>query len=185
MTQEKQKKICKVINKQWMLFKNREAYVRMQIRLFTILCNAFDLVDYHPDFLKHNYEKSKTLTSAEMLELLFDEEMVGYIISETSKCALQKSLPNPQTSKAEMRCFIAILILSGYNWLPGRNIIDNETINPGDEYKFLNELSADKLNLPHKPYCDHLFTCSHLLVNVNDRDLIGTIRETLFPNTAL
>ncbi|XP_072401576.1 uncharacterized protein [Diabrotica undecimpunctata] len=79
-----------------------------------------DLVDNAASFPEYSYEPFNTLTPVEMFELFFDEDIISYILNQCTSYALQKNFPDPKISAGEMRCFFAILILSGYNWLPGK-----------------------------------------------------------------
>ncbi|XP_023018186.2 piggyBac transposable element-derived protein 3 [Leptinotarsa decemlineata] len=81
-----------------------------------------DLIMTAKEFPKGNYENFKTFTPVEMIELFFDDDMIDFFLEETTRYTLFKNHPNPQITREEMRCFLAILILSGYNWMPGKKL---------------------------------------------------------------
>lgn len=53
-------------------------------------------------------------------ELFFDNDLLQLIIHESSQYCKSKNWPDINLSKAELRTFFAILIISGYNSLPGK-----------------------------------------------------------------
>ncbi|KAF2881285.1 hypothetical protein ILUMI_24885 [Ignelater luminosus] len=58
------------------------------------------------------------MTPLEIFKLFFDEEVVTVFVTETKKCALLKNDGNMNVSSEEIKAFLGILILSGYNILP-------------------------------------------------------------------
>lgn len=76
-------------------------------------------------FPEADYENFKTFTPVEMFELFFDDDMINFFMIETTRYAQFKNHPNPQITQEEMRCFLAILMLSGYNWMPGKKFFWN------------------------------------------------------------
>lgn len=60
------------------------------------------------------------LSPVQLFELFLDDEIITYLIEETSRYALFKNSPDPRVSKNEMKCFLAILIVSGYVVMPGK-----------------------------------------------------------------
>ncbi|KAJ8967711.1 hypothetical protein NQ314_002657 [Rhamnusium bicolor] len=71
-------------------------------------------------FPEHNHEQYKGLSPTELFEKFFDEQIILLLLQETSKYALFLNCPHPKISVEELKCFIGILILSGYNTLPGK-----------------------------------------------------------------
>ncbi|KAF2905387.1 hypothetical protein ILUMI_00789 [Ignelater luminosus] len=70
------------------------------------------------DYLEFHY---KCVT--DFFEMFFDEHIVSFLVQETSNYALFKNYLDPQVNFNEIKCFIAILIISGYNDLPIGKII--------------------------------------------------------------
>lgn len=62
----------------------------------------------------------KDLSAVELFEKFFDDELLDYLVEETTKYSQFKNFPDPKISVDEMRCFFGILILSGYNHLPSQ-----------------------------------------------------------------
>ncbi|KAJ8964427.1 hypothetical protein NQ314_004918 [Rhamnusium bicolor] len=79
-----------------------------------------------------DYETFKILTPVERFEMFLDDDIVDYLVSESTKYAQFKNEQNPQITKEEMRCFLAILIISGYNGLPGKKYYWNTDGNMGN-----------------------------------------------------
>lgn len=71
-------------------------------------------------FPTRSYAQHQYLSPVELFEKFFDDEILSLLLEETSRYALFKNCPDPKVSAGEMKCFIAILILSGYNELPGK-----------------------------------------------------------------
>ena len=56
-------------------------------------------------------------------ELFFDDELIDYICKMTNHYAIEKNAVNwTNIEQNEMRCFIAILMFSGYVTLPSFNM---------------------------------------------------------------
>lgn len=65
-------------------------------------------------------EKYKDLTPVQIFELFIDEEVINLFVTETKKYAVLKNESNMNVSADEIKAFLGILILSGYNSLPGK-----------------------------------------------------------------
>ncbi|KAG5873841.1 hypothetical protein JTB14_014380 [Gonioctena quinquepunctata] len=78
-----------------------------------------DLVECSENYCRSDYESFKTSTPTETFELFIDHDVRSLLVEESNKYAQFKNLPCPQITLDEMKCFIAILILSGYCQLPG------------------------------------------------------------------
>lgn len=79
-----------------------------------------DLVNQEYEFPSPSYDKYMDKSIIEIFELFFDDEIIEYLIEQSKLYAQFKTNPDPNISVGEMRCTIAILILSGYNKLPGK-----------------------------------------------------------------
>lgn len=67
-----------------------------------------------------DYSQYKELSPVELFEKFFDDDMISFLIQETSRYALFKNFPDPKATVNEMKCFLAVLIVSGYSVLPGK-----------------------------------------------------------------
>lgn len=67
-----------------------------------------------------DYSKFSTFSPVQMFELFWDDDIFEYLLLETTKYALFKNSPDPKFSIEELKCGIAVLILSGYNERPGK-----------------------------------------------------------------
>lgn len=63
--------------------------------------------------------KNSNVYITEMFEFFFDDEIISHLVSETQKYAIFKNNPTFSVNAQEIKCFIGILTLSGYNTLPG------------------------------------------------------------------
>lgn len=77
-------------------------------------------LDRFPD--NFNYNKYKDFSLVELFELFIDDEIIDLLVSESNRYALTKVAENPNITGDEIRCFIAILLLSGYNSLPNKRL---------------------------------------------------------------
>ena len=50
--------------------------------------------------------------------MFFNEDVISLLVEESTHYAHFKNCPDPEISIEEMKCFIGILILSGYNQVP-------------------------------------------------------------------
>ncbi|KAG5863296.1 hypothetical protein JTB14_020643 [Gonioctena quinquepunctata] len=60
------------------------------------------------------------MSAVEIFEQFIDTEIIEYFVNESRRYALFLNRPDPKISGDEIRCFIAILIVSGYNNLPSK-----------------------------------------------------------------
>ncbi|GBP60015.1 PiggyBac transposable element-derived protein 3 [Eumeta japonica] len=58
----------------------------------------------------------------EWFENFLDEDVISLLVSESNKYAVKKNLPGDITTE-DMKCFIGILLVSGYSWLPVKNVL--------------------------------------------------------------
>ena len=79
-----------------------------------------DLEEKIRQFPKPDYSAFSTSTPFELFELFFDQEVINFLVSESTRYALFKNMPDPQITPDEMKCFLVVLVLSGYNELPGK-----------------------------------------------------------------
>lgn len=58
----------------------------------------------------------------ELFELMFSDNLCELFVSESNNYAVYKGGQNPNITLNEMKCFIGILLLTGYNSVPQRNL---------------------------------------------------------------
>nr|XP_023020155.1 piggyBac transposable element-derived protein 2-like isoform X2 [Leptinotarsa decemlineata] len=91
-------------------------------------CNTHDIEWIRGDmtsiqnvFPSSDYSKYKNMSATELFELFFDDSVTSLLLQEIQRYALFMNFPDPKVTLAELKCFIGILIVSGYNELPGKN----------------------------------------------------------------
>jgi DNA excision repair protein ERCC-6 len=67
-----------------------------------------------------DYSAYSKLSCVELFELFIDEDLIEHLVAETEKYASFLNCPNPNITSEEIKAFIGILIVSGYNNLPGK-----------------------------------------------------------------
>lgn len=63
-----------------------------------------------------NYNDCKNLSPHQQFEKFFDDKLLKHICKESNKYAIFLGKPNPYITIEEMRVFIGILIVTGYNY---------------------------------------------------------------------
>lgn len=71
-------------------------------------------------FPEMSYAKYEGKTATEMFELFVDDDLIEYIVLETQRYALFLNCPDPRITSDEIRCFLSILFITGYNDLPSK-----------------------------------------------------------------
>lgn len=71
-------------------------------------------------FPESNFCKYSDFSPVQLFELFFDEELFQTMILEIKNYASFKNLPDPNITDSEIKCFLGVLIVSGYNPLPGK-----------------------------------------------------------------
>nr|CAH7762079.1 unnamed protein product [Callosobruchus chinensis] len=80
-----------------------------------------DLVDSPKTvFPSPNYEPYRNMSPVQIFERFVDDDLLDHLVNETRKYALFKNFTDPQISADEIRCFIAILIVTGYDPKPSK-----------------------------------------------------------------
>jgi len=72
------------------------------------------------DFPSFSYEEYSSMSPVQLFELFFDDEIVNFLASSSNEYAQFLNCNNPKITPEEVKVFVAILIISGYNRLPGR-----------------------------------------------------------------
>lgn len=84
-------------------------------------------------FCETSYKSYKDKTPVELFEKFFDETIINIFVEESTKYALFLNCLDPKISREEIKCFIAILILTGYNELPGKRFYWDEGLDMRNE----------------------------------------------------
>lgn len=71
-------------------------------------------------FPPSDYSKFQQKSIIQIFEEFIDDEYIEHLVAETRKYALFLNCPDPNITPDEIRCFIAILFVSGYNNLPSK-----------------------------------------------------------------
>lgn len=71
-------------------------------------------------FPKPDYSKFQNMSIIDIFEKFIDDEIIQHLLVETKNQALFLNCPDPNITANEIRCFLAILYLSGYNDLPSK-----------------------------------------------------------------
>lgn len=92
---------------------------KMNIKKNRWITGDFEKTTKFPNRAK-DFGKYISLSPTELFELFFTDEIWEHIQLETSKYALSTNCADPKITKSELKCFFGILIVSGYNILPGK-----------------------------------------------------------------
>lgn len=79
-----------------------------------------DLVKSSAIFPDPNFAAYRNLSPVELFELFFDDSVIDLLVEQTRSYALFLNMPDPEVTKEEIKCFLGVLVLSGYNRLPGK-----------------------------------------------------------------
>lgn len=71
-------------------------------------------------FPNGEYSRYADFTPLQLYELFLDEEIIDLMRTETEKYALFLNYENPNITASDLKAFLGILLLSGYNNLPGK-----------------------------------------------------------------
>jgi hypothetical protein len=74
----------------------------------------------NPNIFFPQYLKYQSLSGVKLCELFFTNDLFEIIIKETNSYVLFKNFPDLNISVSELKVFLGILILSGYNILPSK-----------------------------------------------------------------
>jgi DNA excision repair protein ERCC-6 len=79
-----------------------------------------DLLMTQTLFPETDYSSFRGLSAVQVFESLFTEDIYQLMVDECSRYALFLNCADPSVSIEEMKMFVGILLLSGYNVLPGK-----------------------------------------------------------------
>jgi hypothetical protein len=86
------------------------------------------------NFLNTDFNKYSHMTPVEIFELFFDDKLILYLVEQSKIYSLFKNVNDFDVTDDEIRCFIGILILSGYNVLPGKRFYWYSLPDVGNEF---------------------------------------------------
>lgn len=78
----------------------------------------YEMPDFN--FPTTDFSKYSQMGPVEIFELFFDDKLISYLVDQSKLYALFKNVNDFDVTNDEIKCFIGILILSGYNGLPGK-----------------------------------------------------------------
>lgn len=81
-----------------------------------------DLEPTSRDFPEPDYSQYKNMSAVDLFELFFDEDIFQHLTEQTQQYSQYKNEVDPSITNPEIRCFVAILILSVYNLLPSKKM---------------------------------------------------------------
>lgn len=84
------------------------------------------------NFPSRDFSKYLLMGSVEIFEIFFDDRLISYLVEQSKLYALFKNVNDFDVTKDEIKCFIGILILSGYNGLPGKRFYWNSSLDKGN-----------------------------------------------------
>lgn len=73
-------------------------------------------------FPEGNYSKYSNFSPVELFELFFNEDILQHVQTEMTKYSLKRNWPDVQVQISELKIFLAILLLTGYNTLPQKHM---------------------------------------------------------------
>lgn len=79
-----------------------------------------DLLRQPPIYPEGNFSAFRGKSAVDMLDYFLGESVVNLLVDQSQKYAAFLNCQDPKISHKEMRVFIAILILSGYNTVPSK-----------------------------------------------------------------
>lgn len=109
-----------------------------------------------PIFPEGDFRKYRDFSPVMLFELFFDDELIEYIVEQSTKYCLSKNWPDIKVKCEEIRVFIAILIVSGYDVLPSKALYWSS----GDDVR--NKAVYDAMR---RDRFDAIMRCLHFLPN--------------------
>lgn len=92
-----------------------------------------ETIDQPPFVFPENVNNRQGMRATDYFELFFDDTLLEIIIKASSEYCVSKNWPDINLNKGELRAFFAILILSGYNQLPGKPMYWSSAKDLGNE----------------------------------------------------
>lgn len=121
---------------------------------------------YFPD---PNFAPYRDFSPLELFELFFDDEMYDLFVTETRRYAIQQGTRDPHVTKEEMKCFIGVLIVSGYSVCPGKRYYWDQEDDMRN-YAIYNAMRRNRF--------ESIMQCFHLAnnANINAEDKFAKVR---------
>lgn len=85
-------------------------------------------------FPSRGFGRYADLSVTELFELFFTDDIFSYIQMESTKYASSLNCPDPKITITDLKCFFGILVLSGYNKLPGKTFYWDGGIDVGNQF---------------------------------------------------
>ncbi|KAG5881805.1 hypothetical protein JTB14_004104 [Gonioctena quinquepunctata] len=92
-----------------------------------------DLQSRSTEFHFPDYSEFSNRTPVVIFEMFWGDDVVEYLVQETRKYALFKNATHPNITAEELKCALAILILSGYDVKPVRRYYWDSKPHMGNE----------------------------------------------------
>ncbi|KAG5864021.1 hypothetical protein JTB14_000584 [Gonioctena quinquepunctata] len=144
-----------------------------------------DIVAGPHQFPEGDFTKYANFPCCGMFELFFDNELINYLIEESQRYAQFINQQDPKISQAELRCFLGIMFLSGYNEVPSKRMywdIKDEVKNQMVDNAMRRNRFLQKQRFLHCADNSKVWE-EILLENTTCYGAIGTMRENLVPNS--
>lgn len=71
-------------------------------------------------FPNADFSEYKSLSMVNIFEKFVDDAMIDLLVEESRRYALFLNCPDPKITSSEIRCFLGILLISGYNHVPSK-----------------------------------------------------------------
>jgi len=111
-----------------------------------------------------DYSMYQSMSIIDIFEKFIDDEIIQHFVAETKNYALFLNFPDPNITSNEIRCFLAILFVSGYNDLPSkRHYWDN-----GDDMKNI-AVSQSMRRDRFLQICRFFHCTNNTEINLNDK----------------
>ncbi|KAJ8961076.1 hypothetical protein NQ318_008752 [Aromia moschata] len=97
-----------------------------------------DLQGGGKNFIPPDFSDFADSTPVEVFEMLWDDDIMKLLVDETRKYALFKNAPDPNITYEEIKCVVAIPILSGYDVKPARRYYWDSKSDMGNQLIIIN-----------------------------------------------
>ena len=114
-------------------------------------------------FPEENYTRYRDFSPTELFELFIDDEILDHMKLEMTKYSMKRNWPDVQVQSSELKVFIAVLILSGYNPLPRTHMYWSKSADVFNE-AVSNAMRRDRFDIIKK--CLHFNTSD---INTSDK----------------
>jgi len=129
-------------------------------------CNNFN------PFPVTDYSKFSLYSCVELFELMFTNDIFEHLVSESNKYAMFCNNRDPNITVEKLKCFISILIISGYNSLPGKRYYWED----GKDMK--NEMVSNAMRRDRFLQISRFIHCADNM-NINTKDKMYKLRPLI------